>query len=95
MINGYFQKYLSSKKALQTQITIPQKEEKFVIVNGMKCNHCKNSVEKHIGALCNIEIAEVNLEQKILRMVGTSIKLSQIKKEIESLGFEFDDNVKN
>ncbi|MCY1634827.1 SO_0444 family Cu/Zn efflux transporter [Marinifilum sp. D737] len=95
IINGYFQKYLSSKKALQTQITIPQKEEKFVIVNGMKCNHCKNSVEKHIGALCNIEIAEVNLEQKILRMVGTSIKLSQIKKEIESLGFEFDDNVKN
>ncbi|WP_282014719.1 SO_0444 family Cu/Zn efflux transporter [Marinifilum flexuosum] len=91
IINGYFQKYLSSKKELQTQITIPQKEEKFVIVNGMKCNHCKNSVEKHIGALCNIEIAEVNLEQKILRMVGTSIKLSQIKKEIESLGFEFDE----
>ena len=95
IINGYIQKYLSSKKEIKSKEFIPQKEEKLVSVYGMSCNHCKNSVEKHIGALQNIEIAEVNLEQKILRMVGTSINLSKIKKEIESLGFEFDENVKN
>lgn len=95
IINGYLQKYLSSKKEVKTKDVEVQKEEKLVMVYGMSCNHCKNSVEKHIGALQNIDVAEVNLEQKILRMVGTSINLSQIKKEIESLGFEFDENVKN
>lgn len=95
IINGYLQKYLSSKKEIKSTEHNIQKEEKLVSVYGMSCNHCKNSVEKHIGSLQNIEVAEVNLEQKILRMVGTSINLSQIKKEIESLGFEFDDNVKN
>lgn len=95
IINGYLQKYLSSKKEIKSTEYNIQKEEKLVRVYGMSCNHCKNSVEKHIGSLQNIEVAEVNLEQKILRMVGTSINLSQIKKEIESLGFEFDDNVKN
>lgn len=91
IVNGYIQKYISSKK--QLQITVSQKDEMFVRVNGMKCNHCKNSVEKHIGALQNIDIAEVNLEQKILRMVGTSISQSQIRKEIESLGFELDEKM--
>lgn len=95
IINGYLQKYISSKKEIKSTEHNIQKEEKLVSVYGMSCNHCKNSVEKHIGSLQNIEVAEVNLEQKILRMVGTSINLSQIKKEIESLGFEFDDNVKN
>ncbi|MDQ2178632.1 SO_0444 family Cu/Zn efflux transporter [Marinifilum sp. D714] len=95
ILNGYIQKYISSKKEIKSIEQEIQKEEKLVSVYGMSCNHCKNSVEKHIGALQNIEVAEVNLEQKILRMVGTSINLSHIKKEIESLGFEFDENVKN
>jgi copper chaperone CopZ len=93
--NGYLQKYLSSKKVINNPKVKIAKEEVIVSVIGMNCNHCKNSVEKHIGALQNIELAEVNLEQKILHMVGNSINLTQIKKEIESLGFEFDENVKN
>ena len=55
----------------------------------MSCNHCKNSVEKHIGALKNIESAEVNLEQKQLRISGKKIELEIIQKELESLGFEY------
>ncbi|WP_421918695.1 heavy-metal-associated domain-containing protein [Marinifilum sp.] len=81
------------KTEIKTREEKLQKEQKLVGVYGMNCNHCKSSIEKHIGSLPNIDIAEVNLEQKILRIVGTSINLSQIKKEIESLGFEFDENV--
>ncbi len=89
IINGYLQKYISGKselKAVQTETII---NEKLLIVNGMSCNHCKNSVEKHIGTLKNITTAEVNLEQKRLRIEGENIKLETIKKEIESLGFEY------
>jgi hypothetical protein len=89
ILNGYLQKYRSSKKEIQTTIIQPLKEEKIIQIYGMSCNHCKNSVEKHIGALKNIDTAEVNLEQKLLRIEGISIDLLQIRKEIESLGFEF------
>lgn len=87
ILNGYFQKYSSQKKKLQPIKTISN--EKIVLINGMSCNHCKNSVEKHIGALKNIRTAEVNLEQKRLRLIGENINLDLIQKEIESLGFEF------
>ncbi|WP_372753722.1 SO_0444 family Cu/Zn efflux transporter [Labilibaculum sp.] len=87
ILNGYFQKYISAKKNSSTDEEVSN--EKVLVVNGMSCNHCKNSVEKHIGALANISLAEVNLEQKRLRLIGHEIDLNLIQKEIESLGFEF------
>lgn len=86
IINGYIQKYRSKIKDSDVNNT---SDEKLVSIHGMSCNHCKNSVEKHIGALQNIEIAEVNLEQKLLRIVGSSIDLKTIQSEIESLGFKY------
>lgn len=94
IINGYLQKYISGKNELKATETEIITNKKIVIVNGMTCNHCKNSVEKHIGALKNITTAKVNLEQKLLRIEGENIKLEFIKKEIESLGFEFGGEVK-
>jgi len=94
IINGYLQKYISGKNELKATETEIITNKKLVIVNGMTCNHCKNSVEKHIGALKNITTAKVNLEQKFLRIEGENIKLEFIKKEIESLGFEFGGEVK-
>lgn len=93
ILNGYLQKYLSSKKVINNPEVKIAKEEVIVSVIGMSCNHCKNSVEKHIGSLKNIEIAEVNLEQKILRIVGQQIDLNKIKKEVESLGFKFKNTI--
>jgi len=93
ILNGYLQKYFSGKKELKASES-DLIDEKLVIVNGMSCNHCKNSVEKHIGALKNITTVEVNLEQKRLRMLGNTIDLNKIKEEIESLGFEFGGEVK-
>jgi uncharacterized membrane protein YraQ (UPF0718 family)/copper chaperone CopZ len=87
ILNGYFQKYILQKKKPQTNQTLH--DEKIILINGMSCNHCKNSVEKHIGSLANIQQAEVNLEQKQLRIVGENIDLNLIQKEVESLGFEF------
>ncbi|RUT73284.1 SO_0444 family Cu/Zn efflux transporter [Ancylomarina longa] len=89
IINGYIQKYLSRKKDLMHQSKQKVMNEIWVTVNGMTCNHCKNSVEKHIGNLENINLAEVNLEQKNLHIQGTDLDLAQIKKELESLGFEY------
>lgn len=89
ILNGYLQKYLSGKKEVNQPVSKDIIDDMLVVVNGMSCNHCKNSVEKHIGALSNITKAEVNLEQKKLHLQGKSINIEIIKKEIESLGFEF------
>jgi len=89
IINGYLQKMLLKRKNLSLTETKEETEDYLVAVLGMSCNHCKNSVEKHIGALKNIDLAEVNLEQKRLHISGKRIKLETIQKELESLGFEY------
>ena len=38
--------------------------EKKMRIEGMKCNHCRMSVEKALGAVPGVEKAEVNLEEK-------------------------------
>jgi len=95
IINGYIQKMLLKRKSLSSTTTKMETEDLLVAVLGMSCNHCKNSVEKHIGALPNIKTADVNLEQKRLRIQGKKIDLSLIQKEIESLGFEYGGEVNN
>lgn len=95
ILNGYLQKYLSRKRNFKNNDSEKTLETLTVTVNGMSCNHCKNSVEKHIGALKQISSAEVNLEQKRLFLKGESIDISIIKKELKSLGFEYGGTLKN
>lgn len=85
MLNGYYQR----KKSIQIKSSNDTMNKKTIIVNGMTCNHCKNSVEKHIGALKGIASAQVNLDTKELFVQGDAIDLAAIKKEIESLGYEY------
>lgn len=89
IINGYIQKEIQKRKNQNSAPVKTEHEAYLISVLGMSCNHCKNSVEKHIGALSNINNAEVNLEQKRLKLSGKNIKLKLIQKELESLGFEY------
>ncbi len=86
IINTLYQKIKNRNLDIKNHNTM---NEKSIIVNGMNCNHCKNSVEKHISALPNIKSANVNLEKKLLVIEGNDIDIQKIAKEIESLGFEY------
>lgn len=57
-------------------------------IDGMSCNHCKNSVEKAIKALDNVEDVEVILGKKEAVVTG-SPNDEIVKKTVEELGFEF------
>lgn len=94
ILNAYIRKYLSRNKKNEETVNQIIHEERLIVINGMSCNHCKSSVEKHIGALPNITFAEVNLEKKQLLFKGENINLHQIQTEIESLGFEYGGEVK-
>ncbi|MRT94397.1 SO_0444 family Cu/Zn efflux transporter [Ancylomarina sp. 16SWW S1-10-2] len=89
IINGYIQKTILKRKITDDTTLVDKTDKHLISVLGMSCNHCKNSVEKHIGALKNINSAKVNLEQKQLRISGNKIELEIIQKELESLGFEY------
>ena len=89
IINGFIQKEIKKRKVAQPLSKDAEINDYQISVLGMSCNHCRNSVEKHIGALSNINTAEVNLEQKRLHLSGKNIDLDLIKREIESLGFEY------
>lgn len=57
-------------------------------IDGMSCNHCKNSVEKALKALDNVENVEVILGKKEAVVTGTPDD-ETVKKTVEELGFEF------
>ena len=43
--------------------------EKKMVIEGMKCMHCKASVEKALQAVPGVTAAEVDLEAKIAKIV--------------------------
>ena len=64
--------------------------EKYnIIVEGMSCGHCKNAVEKAVGALPGVVFAEVDLAAKTLTVkVDTSrTTVGQIKETVDEEGF--------
>lgn len=87
IINGFIQKSRKNKKL----ITKNKAEEISITVNGMTCNHCKNSVEKQVSSMPNVKSANVILDKNKLIITGKNINIKNIKQEIESLGFECED----
>lgn len=57
-------------------------------VNGMSCNHCKESVEKNLRKLNGITSVSVDLNSGTASVDGT-VTEEQVKAVIEDLGFEY------
>jgi len=76
-----------------SEMTLTQ--HKTIKITGMTCNHCKNSVEKHISLIKNINKITVNLEQEIAYIEGYNISLDIIKEKVESLGFKYIGEIKD
>lgn len=57
-------------------------------IEGMSCNHCKNSVEKALRQLENVENVEVILGKKEAIVTGNPDD-ETVKKTVEELGFEY------
>ncbi len=58
-------------------------------VEGMRCNHCKGSVEKAISALSGISSVTIDLPTGIVQVEGSASK-EQIYKAVRPLGFEIE-----
>ena len=60
-----------------------------MVVEGMKCMHCKASVEKALKAVPGVTEAEVDLETKTAKIVMTDNIADEVLKEaVKAKGFE-------
>lgn len=101
-VNAFVQPYLQQKKeakekAQKATTETPKSQFSFVPrkiyhVNGMDCNHCKANIERSLLQLPNVSFAQANIQTKTVEVEG-SISADQVKKCVESLGFDFVQNV--
>ena len=64
-------------------------EKDILLVEGMSCWHCKNAVEKAVGALSGVLLAEVDLAEKTLAVEfdASKITLDKIKEIVDEEGY--------
>jgi uncharacterized protein len=92
LLSSYVRKFLNRKKGKVCSVEecseCSQPETVSVKIEGMTCNHCVASVKSAISEIEGIEEVEVNLQAKTATVKGTDIKLSEIKKAVESRGYK-------
>jgi len=83
LLNALFKKYtimwFSRKKTIDSNLTLK--------VDGMTCNHCKATIEKHVGAIKGVQSVEVILSSKEVHISGTDIPLKKVQDTITELGY--------
>ena len=55
----------------------------------MTCNHCKAKVEQNVKQIQGISSVEVALSDNMAVIEGTNINFDEIKKAIDSIGYEY------
>ena len=60
---------------------------KQIVVDGMTCGHCKESVESVLNAFSSVKKASVDLISGKVLIEGVDIEIDEIKEKIISRGF--------
>ena len=91
--NGYIQKLISRKNQLiklqNTNLNQTKMTYLTIKIEGMTCNHCKNSVENNLKSIYGIEQVNVNLANSRAAIKGENIDLKKIESCINSLGYKY------
>lgn len=82
LLNSLRIKYFSSSNMLS------RVSENKLIIDGMTCSHCVESVKKSIQKIKGISSVSVHLESGEIRYTGDDTMKSEIIKSIESLGYK-------
>ncbi|CBG39485.1 copper-binding metallochaperone CopP [Helicobacter mustelae] len=63
--------------------------EKIFLVDGMRCNHCVDKIEKFVGEIDGVELVDVDLQNQKVKVVFEPAALeTQIKDAILDSGYE-------
>jgi len=60
-----------------------------IIVNGMSCNHCRQTVQKAIAAVAGVESVDVDLEKKTATWTEASpVNTDAVCEAVRAIGFD-------
>ena len=57
-------------------------------VADMTCGHCKQAVTKEVSAVEGVESVEVDLDTKLVTVVGSSLDDAKLRAAIDEAGYE-------
>ena len=57
-------------------------------VPGMRCDHCERAVSDELTALEGVESVDVDLETKLVTVVGTLLEDAKLRAAIDEAGYE-------
>jgi len=59
-------------------------------VPGMHCDHCRHAVSEELGAVAGVESVEVDLETKLVTVLGSGLDDVTLRAAIDEAGYEAD-----
>jgi len=57
-------------------------------VPGMHCDHCRHAVSEELGAVAGVESVEVDLETKLVTVLGSGLDDVTLRAAIDEAGYE-------
>ena len=62
--------------------------QRTYIVEGMTCDHCVNAVRTEVGGVAGISNVEVDLDTKLVQVMGDDIDDAAVFAAVEEAGYE-------
>ena len=89
LINAYVSRFKGNEHVNHSNDVLLDESfsQKQIIVDGMTCGHCKESVESVLNAFDSVKKASVDLISGKVLIEGVDIEIDEIKEKITSRGF--------
>jgi len=89
LINAYVSRFKGNEHVKHSNDVLLNESfsQKQIIVDGMTCGHCKESVESVLNAFDSVKKASVDLISGKVLIEGVDIEIDEIKEKITSRGF--------
>jgi copper chaperone len=57
-------------------------------VPGISCEHCRTAISNEVGAVAGVETVEVDLDRKLVAVLGHALVDAQLRAAIDEAGYD-------
>jgi copper chaperone len=57
-------------------------------VPGISCEHCRTAISNEVGAVAGVETVEVDLDRKLVAVLGHALVDGQLRAAIDEAGYD-------
>ena len=63
-------------------------ENLILSVPGVTCEHCRTAITKEVGTITGVQSVDVDLEQKVVTVVGRDLDDGAVRAAIDEAGYD-------